>query len=57
MARETMASQSTETEQVRAEPLWKRLIWFASFWLLGVGAVSAVAYGIRLVIKSQFPDS
>ncbi|MGE3231405.1 MAG: DUF2474 domain-containing protein [Hyphomicrobium sp.] len=31
-------------------PLWRRLLWFALLWALGVGVVSAVAYGIRLWI-------
>jgi hypothetical protein len=31
-------------------PLWKKLLWFAGLWALGVGVVSAVAYGIRLWI-------
>ncbi len=31
-------------------PLWKKLLWFALLWTLGVGVVSAVAYGIRLWI-------
>lgn len=31
-------------------PLWKNLLWFVGLWALGVGVVSAVAYGIRLWI-------
>lgn len=38
-------------------PLWQRLFWFAAFWLLGVAAVGALAYAIRLIIKSQFPEA
>jgi len=30
--------------------LGRRLAWFAFFWLLGVGAVGALAYGIRLFL-------
>ena len=32
--------------------LWKRLGWFALFYLVGVAAVGLVAYGLRLWIKS-----
>lgn len=28
-------------------PLWRRLAWFAGLWAAGVGAVGAVAYGLR----------
>jgi hypothetical protein len=31
-------------------PLAQRLLWFAALWLGGVGAVSIVAYGLRLWI-------
>ncbi len=31
-------------------PLTKRLIWFVALWLGGVGAVTIVAYGLRLWI-------
>jgi hypothetical protein len=30
--------------------LASRLAWFVGLWLAGVGAVAAVAYGIRLFI-------
>ena len=30
--------------------LVSRLVWFAGLWLAGVGAVAAVAYGIRFFI-------
>ncbi|WP_206601921.1 DUF2474 domain-containing protein [Oceaniglobus indicus] len=28
----------------------RKLIWFAAYWLLGVAAVGALAYAIRLAI-------
>jgi hypothetical protein len=31
-------------------PFWKRLLWFVGLWAAGVGAVGAVAYGLRLWI-------
>ncbi|MBI3701662.1 MAG: DUF2474 domain-containing protein [Afipia sp.] len=31
-------------------PLSKRLLWFAALWLLGVGTVTIVSYGLRLWI-------
>ncbi|MCO5130267.1 MAG: DUF2474 domain-containing protein [Xanthobacteraceae bacterium] len=31
-------------------PLPRRLLWFAALWLGGVGAVTIVAYGLRLWI-------
>lgn len=31
-------------------PLWKRLLWFAGLWMLGVGAVAAVGLVIRWVL-------
>jgi hypothetical protein len=30
--------------------LVSRLLWFVGLWLAGVGAVAAIAYGIRLFI-------
>lgn len=30
----------------------KRLLWFAALWMVGVLAVAAVAYAVRLVIGS-----
>ncbi|MDE8650642.1 DUF2474 domain-containing protein [Novosphingobium album (ex Liu et al. 2023)] len=32
-------------------PLWKRLCWFAAIWAISIGALGAVAYGIRLILK------
>jgi hypothetical protein len=29
-------------------PLAQRLLWFAALWLGGVGAVTVVAFGLRL---------
>jgi hypothetical protein len=29
-------------------PLIQRLLWFAALWLMGVGSVAIVAYGLRL---------
>jgi hypothetical protein len=31
-------------------PLAQRLLWFAALWLGGVGALTIVAYGLRLWI-------
>jgi len=30
---------------------WRRLAWFAGLWLLGVAAVSALAYALRLLMR------
>ena len=30
--------------------LFQRLLWFVALWLLGVGTVTIVAYGLRLWI-------
>jgi len=35
-------------EKQKPPPLAQRLLWFAVFWLGGVGSVAAVAYGLRL---------
>jgi hypothetical protein len=32
------------------EPLRKRLLWFAAYWVLGVGALAAVGLAIRAAI-------
>ena len=32
-------------------PLWKRIGWFVALYLLGLGSVAIVAYGLRLWIK------
>jgi hypothetical protein len=29
-------------------PLAQRLLWFAALWLLGVGSVALVSFGLRL---------
>ena len=29
----------------------RRLLWFAGLWLAGVAAVSALAYGLRFVMR------
>ena len=29
-------------------PLIQRLLWFAGLWLLGVGSVALVSFGLRL---------
>jgi len=34
-------------------PLAQRLLWFAALWLVGVGTVTIVAYGIRLWIAPK----
>ncbi|MBN8980470.1 MAG: DUF2474 domain-containing protein [Rhizobiales bacterium] len=31
-------------------PLAQRLLWFIALWLLGVGTVTIVSYGLRLWI-------
>ena len=31
-------------------PLTQRLLWFIALWLLGVGTVTIVSYGLRLWI-------
>ena len=30
--------------------MWRRLAWFVAIWVLSVGALAVVAYGIRLVL-------
>ena len=37
-----------QTESQRS--LLQRLLWFVALWLLGVGTVAIVAYGLRLWI-------
>lgn len=32
-------------------PLWKRICWFVALYVVGVGSVGIVAYGLRLWIK------
>ena len=34
--------------QQNPRPLAQRLLWFAALWLGGVGAVTVVAFGLRL---------
>ena len=51
-----MTTQANQDDQP-AGSLWKRLLWFAALWLGGVGVIGTIAYTIRLVIKSQFPES
>ncbi|HEU0082499.1 MAG TPA: DUF2474 domain-containing protein [Bradyrhizobium sp.] len=34
-------------------PLLQRLLWFATLWLVGFGAVAIVAYGLRLWIAPR----
>lgn len=31
-------------------PRWQRLAWFFAIWAMSIGALSIVAYGIRLVL-------
>ncbi|MFD1912755.1 DUF2474 family protein [Halodurantibacterium flavum] len=31
-------------------PFWRRLAWFVLLWAAGLGALSVVAYGIRLML-------
>ncbi|MBB3066777.1 hypothetical protein FHR98_003087 [Limibacillus halophilus] len=32
--------------------LVKKLLWFAAYWIIGVLAVGALAYGLRAVINA-----
>lgn len=34
--------------EAEPKPLWQRLMWFAVLWLGGVGAVTAISFGLRL---------
>jgi hypothetical protein len=34
----------------KPQPLAQRLLWFVALWLGGVGAVTLMAYGLRLWI-------
>jgi hypothetical protein len=34
--------------QQNPRPLAQRLLWFAALWLVGVGTVAVVAFGLRL---------
>lgn len=34
-------------------PLKQKLMWFAIFWLVGVGIVGAIAASIRLVLMTN----
>ncbi len=38
------------TRDVPDRPLVQKLAWFIALWLLGVGTVAIVAYGLRLWI-------
>jgi len=40
-------------QEQKQTPLAQRLLWFAVLWLGGVGAVTIVAYGIRLWIAPK----
>jgi hypothetical protein len=35
-------------EKQKPRPPGERLLWFAAFWLGGVGTVALVSYGLRL---------
>jgi hypothetical protein len=35
-------------DRQKLPPLAQRLLWFATLWLGGVGAVALVSYGLRL---------
>ena len=37
----------------KTRPLAQRLVWFASLWLGGVGAVAIVSFGLRLWIAPK----
>jgi len=39
---------SQDTSSETAQPLAKRLLWFAALWLAGVGSLGLVAFGLRL---------
>ncbi len=49
-----MAAITTEGHRSRQEPqpLWKRLLWFAALWGLGVATIAAVGLFIRTVVFS-----
>lgn len=34
----------------REPPLWRRLTWFAALWVAGLAAISALAWGLGLVV-------
>jgi len=34
-----------------AQPLWKRLVWFAGLWLASVAALGVVAFVIRAALR------
>ena len=33
-----------------AQPLWKRLLWFAALWVAGVISITVVSYALRSLI-------
>ena len=40
-------------KQSDPRPLWQRLLWFAALWVLGVGSVTLISYGLRLWIAPK----
>ncbi len=47
-----MAAIITEGDKQHQRPLWRRLLWFAALWGLGVATIAAVGYAIRSVMFS-----
>ncbi len=45
-----MASGAQQSPGKRKSTLWSRLGWFVLIWLISIGALGIVAYGIRLMI-------
>ena len=39
--------------KTKPRPLAQRLLWFATLWLGGVGAVALISYGLRLWIAPK----
>jgi len=37
----------------RERPLARRLLWFAALWLVGVGAVTMISFGLKLWIAPK----
>lgn len=44
---------STLTEWVNARPKLKQWLWFIGLWCMGLLAVSAMAYPIKMLIRSM----
>jgi hypothetical protein len=42
--------ETSAGDPAASSPLWKRLLWFAALWLVGVGTLLAIASVIRWAI-------